>query len=103
MTDKKLAGYEMPHYTEHDLYEMDKESVVWAYCLLQDKFEHLRDCEYVDLKERYRILTVRIRLHGFQIRLEGAEVVLLRLIGVQSIHHIVYHALLINSVVAMLG
>ena len=60
MTDKKLAGYEMPHYTEHDLYEMDKESVVWAYCLLQDKFEHLRDCEYVDLKERYRILTVRM-------------------------------------------
>ena len=60
MKDKKLAGYEMPHYTEHDLYAMDKEVVVWAYCLLQDKFEHLRDREYVDLKERYRILTVKM-------------------------------------------
>ena len=60
MKDKKFAGYEMPHYTEHDLYAMDKEVVVWAYCLLQDKFEHLRDCEYVDPKERYRILTVKM-------------------------------------------
>ena len=59
MTDKKLVRYEMPHYTEHDLYAMDKESVVWAYCLLQEKFEHLRDCDYPDLEERYHILTVK--------------------------------------------
>ncbi|MCR5789196.1 MAG: transposase [Lachnospiraceae bacterium] len=52
--------YEIPHYTEHNLMSMDKESIVWAYCLLQDKFEHLRDCDYVDLEERLRIMTVRM-------------------------------------------
>ena len=52
--------YEMPHYTEHDLMSMDKESIVWAYCLLQDKFERLRDCDYVNLEEQLRIMTVRM-------------------------------------------
>ena len=60
MTDKKKSRYGMPHYTEYDLYGMDKETLVWAYCFLQDKFEYLRDCDYADLEERYRILNVRV-------------------------------------------
>ena len=60
MSAVNKSGYEMPHYTEHDLMSMDKEAVVWAYCLLQDRFEHLRDCDYVDLEERLRIMTVRM-------------------------------------------
>ena len=60
MSVDRKHGYEMPHYTEHDLMSMDKESIVWAYCLLQDRFEHLRDCDYVDLEERLRIMTVRM-------------------------------------------
>ena len=60
MIPKKKYVYEMPHYTEHDLKLMDKEFIVWAYCLLQDKFEHLRDCDYVDLEERLRIMTARM-------------------------------------------
>ena len=60
MNSKKKYGYEMPHYTEHELDSMDKETIVRTYCLLQEKFEHLRDCDYVDLKERLRIMTVRM-------------------------------------------
>ena len=60
MTTGKKQRYEMPHYTEHDLMSMGKEFVVWAYCLLQDRFEHLRDCDYADLEEKYRIMTVRM-------------------------------------------
>ena len=59
MVEKK-PGYEMPHYTEYDLYSMSRKSLVWAYCLLQNKFERLRDRDYEDLKERYRILNVRL-------------------------------------------
>ena len=58
-TDNKCR-HEMPHYTEYDLISMDKEALVWAYCLLQDKFERLRDCDYADLEERLRIMTVRM-------------------------------------------
>ena len=57
---QKKPGYEMPHYTEYDLYSMSRKSLVWAYCLLQNKFERLRDRDYEDLKERYRILNVRL-------------------------------------------
>ena len=60
MTEKRKARYEMPHYTEHDLQAMDERSLVWAYCLLQDKFEHLRDCDYADLEERFHILNARM-------------------------------------------
>ncbi len=60
MSGKKKIRYEMPHYTEHDLHAMDEESLVWAYCLLQDKFEHLRDCDYADLEERFHILNARM-------------------------------------------
>ena len=60
MDSKKMLRYEMPHYTEYDLMAMDKEHIVWAYCLLQDRFEHLRDCDYPDLEERLRIMTVRM-------------------------------------------
>ena len=56
----KKNEYEIPHYTEYELMSMDKKSVVWAYCLLQNKFEHLRDCDYVDLEERLRIMTMRM-------------------------------------------
>lgn len=59
MNAKQSARYEMPHYTQYDLYTMDKELIVWAYCLLQGKYEDLRDHEYADLEERYRILKVR--------------------------------------------
>ncbi|MCR5405658.1 MAG: IS66 family transposase [Lachnospiraceae bacterium] len=60
MTDKKMSKYEIPHYTEHDLNEMDKDAIVWAYCLIQDRFERLRDRDYPDLEERFRILNVRM-------------------------------------------
>ena len=60
MTVKKMSKYEMPHYTEDDLMSMDKESLVCAYCLLQDRFEHLRDCDYADLEERFHILNARV-------------------------------------------
>lgn len=59
MATPKMSGYEMPHYTEHDLCLMDKDSLVWAYCLLQHKFERLRDCDYADLEERYHILKIK--------------------------------------------
>lgn len=59
MNAKQSARYEMPHYTQYDLYIMDKELIVWAYCLLQGKYEDLRDHEYADLEERYQILRVR--------------------------------------------
>lgn len=59
MNAKQSARCEMPHYTQYDLYTMDKELIVWAYCLLQDKYEDLRDHEYADLEERYRILKIR--------------------------------------------
>ena len=60
MAYKKTYRYEIPHYTEHDLYAMDKEAIVWAYCLIQDRFEHLRDCDLPDLLERFRILNARM-------------------------------------------
>ena len=60
MDDKKKSMYEMPHYTEYDLYSMDKERLVWAYCLLQDRFERLRDFDYPSLEERYHILNARM-------------------------------------------
>lgn len=50
----------MPHYTEHDLEAMDKDKLVWAYCLIQDRFERLRDHDYPDLEERFRILNARM-------------------------------------------
>ena len=59
MNEVKRAKYEMPHYTQYDLYTMDRESIVWAYCLLQDRFESLRDSDYADLEERFHILKVR--------------------------------------------
>ena len=58
MIRNKKFRYEMPHYTEHELHAMDGESLVWAYCLLQDRFERLRDYDYADLEERFRILNV---------------------------------------------
>ena len=60
MSADNKCRHEMPHYTEYDLISMDKEALVWAYCLLQDKFERLRDCDYADLEERLRIMTVRM-------------------------------------------
>ena len=60
MADKTKSRYEMPHCTEYDLRSMDKESLVWAYCLLQDRFERLRDCDYPSLEERYHILLARM-------------------------------------------
>ena len=60
MNPKKKNDYEMPHYTEYELMSMNKKSIVWAYCLLQKKFEHLRDYDYVDLEERLRIMTARM-------------------------------------------
>ena len=59
MDDIRKARYGMPHYTEYDLQAMDKDKLVWAYCLIQDRFERLRDRDYPDLEERFRILTVR--------------------------------------------
>ena len=59
MRTKRTRDYSFPHYTESDLLRLDHESLVWAYCLLQDRFECLRDRDLPDLEERYRISLAR--------------------------------------------
>ena len=59
MRTKKTMDYRFPHYTEDDLRALDPEALVWAYCLLQDRFEHLRDYDLPDLEEKYRISLVK--------------------------------------------
>lgn len=59
MRTKKTMDYSFPHYTETELTKMDHVNLVWAYCLLQNRFEHLRDVDMPDLKEKYRISIVR--------------------------------------------
>lgn len=59
MKTKKKMDYSFPHYTEDDLRAFDPEALVWAYCLLQDRFEHLRDYDLPDLEEKYRISLVK--------------------------------------------
>ena len=39
MNDIKKAKYVLPHYAPQDLYAMDHDGIVWAYCLLQDRFD----------------------------------------------------------------
>jgi len=51
--------YGFPHYTEDELRALDHEALVWAYCLLQARFEHLRDKDLPDLEEKYRISLVK--------------------------------------------
>lgn len=59
---KQELNYDLPHDTESDLRCLDHEALVWAYCLLQDRFEDLRDRLIPDLKEKY--LVSRIRQYG---------------------------------------
>lgn len=59
MRTKKKMDYRFPHYTEDDLRTLDHEALVWAYCLLQDRFEHLRDYDLPNLEEKYRIRLVK--------------------------------------------